>query len=94
MNTAMLANPLGVVIAAVAGLVTAGVMLYKQWDNIKLLFNLLWEDLKGFWRWLTNTKFFKLAQKAMGFLGAKEKAVPRRWPWGPSPKPPLGRYTL
>lgn len=75
LNVAMTANPIGVVVAAVAGLVTAGVMLYRQWDNIKLLFNFLWEDLKGFWRWLTNTKFFQLAQTALGFLGAKKKAV-------------------
>jgi TP901 family phage tail tape measure protein len=50
LNVVMAANPIGLVVIAIAGLITAGVMLYRQWDNIKVLFKLLWEDLKDFGR--------------------------------------------
>jgi TP901 family phage tail tape measure protein len=35
LNAVMIANPIGLVAAAIAGLVLAGYMLYKQWDGIK-----------------------------------------------------------
>lgn len=42
LNTALLANPIGLVIAAVAALVAAGVMLYKYWDVVAEFFKGVW----------------------------------------------------
>lgn len=46
LNTAMLANPIGLVIAAIASLVAAGVLLYKNWDTVKAKTLALWEQIK------------------------------------------------
>lgn len=46
LNTAMLANPIGLVITAIAGLVAAGVLLYKNWDTVKAKTLALWEQIK------------------------------------------------
>lgn len=46
LNLAMLANPIGLVIAAIAGLVAAGVLLYKNWDTVKAKTLALWEQIK------------------------------------------------
>lgn len=63
LNVAMLANPIGVVALAVAGLVTAGVMLYRQWDNIKVLWNLMVSDIgdgiRKIKEWFRTTDFGK-----------------------------------
>lgn len=46
LNLAMLANPIGLVITAIAGLVAAGVLLYKNWDTVKAKTLALWEQIK------------------------------------------------
>ena len=57
-NAAMAANPIVLIIAAISGLVAAGYYLYKNWDevctNISAAWGLVWDNLKGFWDWLTN----------------------------------------
>jgi len=44
LNAMMIANPIGMVTIAIAGLVTAGVMLYRQWDEIKEIWNFFVND--------------------------------------------------
>lgn len=46
LNLAMLANPIGILIAAIAGLVAAGILLYKNWDTVKAKTLALWEQIK------------------------------------------------
>lgn len=46
LNLAMMANPIGILIAAIAGLVAAGVLLYKNWDTVKAKTLALWEQIK------------------------------------------------
>lgn len=46
LNTAMLANPIGVVIAAVMGLVAAGAVLYKYWGVVAAFLKGAWQGLK------------------------------------------------
>jgi hypothetical protein len=41
---------IGAVILAIGALVFAGIQLYKNWDNIKELLKILWEDLKGYFK--------------------------------------------
>lgn len=45
-NGAMLANPIGLVIAAIAALVAIGVVLYLKWDVIKAKTIELWDSFK------------------------------------------------
>jgi TP901 family phage tail tape measure protein len=48
LNTAMLANPIGLVIIAIAALVAAGVFLYRNWDAVKEKTQQLWAKLGAF----------------------------------------------
>lgn len=46
-NTAMTANPVGLVIAGIAALIAIGYALYSNWDTIKQFFVELWESPAG-----------------------------------------------
>jgi len=45
---ALLANPIGLVIAAIAALVAAGYFLYKNWDKVVAFIKNMWEGVKTF----------------------------------------------
>lgn len=45
---ALLANPIGMVIAAIAALVAAGYFLYKNWDKVVIFIKDMWKGLKTF----------------------------------------------
>lgn len=45
LNSALLANPIGIVIGAIAALIAAGVMLYKYWDYVASFFKGMWSGL-------------------------------------------------
>lgn len=47
LNSALLANPVGLVIAGIAGLIGAGVALYKNWEKISSFFVSAWESIKS-----------------------------------------------
>lgn len=42
LNAMLLANPIGLVVAAIAGLIAAGVLLWKNWDTVKAAFSSTW----------------------------------------------------
>ncbi|MBQ7544925.1 MAG: phage tail tape measure protein [Synergistaceae bacterium] len=46
-NAAMNANPIGLIIVAIAGLVAAGYYLYKNWDKVKALWGQSWDWLSA-----------------------------------------------
>ncbi|MEQ6855300.1 hypothetical protein AAHH17_12540 [Lysinibacillus capsici] len=46
MNTAMLASPLTWVVVGIAGVVAAGVLLYRNWDTVKAKAGELWATTK------------------------------------------------
>lgn len=46
-NTALLANPIGLIIGAVIALVAAGIWLYKNWDTVTEFFSGAWERVKS-----------------------------------------------
>jgi hypothetical protein len=46
LNVAMNANPLGLIAAAIGLAVTAGILLYQNWDKIKEKAGQLWEGIK------------------------------------------------
>lgn len=47
LNLVMAANPIGLVIIAVAALIAAGVLLWRNWDAVK-------EKLSGVWDWIRS----------------------------------------
>lgn len=49
LNAVMTANPIGIVIAAIAALIAVGVLLYKNWDTIKEKLSALWGHIKDVW---------------------------------------------
>ena len=61
LNTALLANPIGLVVAAIAGLVAAFVVLWNKsekfrnfwinlWDIVKGTAEVAWEEISGFFK--------------------------------------------
>ena len=58
LNAVMLANPIGLVVAAIAAAVAAGIWLYRNWDTVKKKARCLWAAIKGvfgkIWSFLTS----------------------------------------
>lgn len=52
---AALTGPVGIVIGVIGALVAAGVLLYKNWDHIKAVGAMIWNDLKTGWEDLKNS---------------------------------------
>lgn len=49
LNAVMAANPIGLVVIAVAALAAGAFLLIKNWDKVKAFFVNLWEKLKELW---------------------------------------------
>lgn len=49
LNAALMANPIGLVIAAITALIAIGIALYMNWDKIKEKAGALWNGLKEKW---------------------------------------------
>jgi len=49
LNFVMAANPIGLIVLAVAGLVIAGIALYENWDTIKAVAQELWIKITEAW---------------------------------------------
>ena len=45
LNTAMMANPIGLVILAITALIAAGVLIYKYWEPLGNFFSGLWDGI-------------------------------------------------
>jgi len=46
LNAVLLLNPIGLVVAAVAALIVAGIALYKNWDTVSAKLSSIWEGMK------------------------------------------------
>lgn len=46
-TAALIANPIGLIVAGVVALVVAGVALWKNWDRVSAFFRRIWERLPG-----------------------------------------------
>ena len=54
LNAAMSANPIGLLVLAIGGLITAGVLLWKNWDTVKEKAIAIWNSIKDFFIELWN----------------------------------------
>ena len=52
LNTAMLANPIGLVIIAIAAIIAIGVLLWKNWDTVTEYAGKLWDAIKKAFNWI------------------------------------------
>lgn len=79
-NAALAANPIGAVVAAIGLLIAAGVMLYKNWDEVKAGAAALWASLGQLWSdimaWFGNIDLTESGMKMIQTLidGIKAKA--------------------
>lgn len=75
-NMVMAANPIALVVLAIAGLVAAGIALYKNWDTVKAKALELWAKVKSAFStgietiksWLANFNLFESGQKIIQTL--------------------------
>ncbi|NGM81285.1 hypothetical protein G5B47_02535 [Paenibacillus sp. 7124] len=74
LNLVMSMNPMGLVAIAIGVLVTAGILLYKNWDTVKAKAGELWTWLKEKWEGIkssTSDAFNSIKEKISGaFTGA------------------------
>ena len=76
-NSALLANPIGLVVVAVAGLIAAGYALYKNWDKVSAGLVAGWEWVKTTaWNFLTSLP--EKAGYAVGYVIGWFKTLPER----------------
>ena len=76
-NAALLANPIGLVVVAVAGLVAAGYALYKNWDTVSAGLVAGWEQVKTTaWNFLTTLP--EKAGYAVGYVVGWFRTLPDR----------------
>ena len=82
LNTAMSANPIGIVILAIEGLIAIGIALYKNWDTIKAYAGQLWDKIKTVFSGIKGSivnAFSTAKDKVAGFfswLDQKIESVP------------------
>ncbi|MCF1458079.1 MAG: phage tail tape measure protein, partial [Shewanella sp.] len=67
-NVALSANPIGVVIMAVAGLIAIGALLIKNWDSVTGFFAGLWDSVVGSFSWAWELLKGALAFSPLGLL--------------------------
>ena len=70
LNAVMSANPILAIVTAVALLVTAGILLYKNWDKVCVFLKKLWEDLKKVGVIVFNSLKLAVLVYVRGFLTA------------------------
>lgn len=54
LNTAMNANPIGLIVLGIGSLIAAGVFLVKNWDDVKLASKLMWNGIVTGVEWGVN----------------------------------------
>ena len=72
LNAAMTANPIGLIIVAIAAVIAAGVALYMHWDTVKAKFVEVWEGIKN---WFASFSLYDSGMKMLQTLADGIKAA-------------------
>ena len=72
LNAAMTANPIGLIVAAIAAVIAAGVLLYQNWDTVKAKFVEVWEGIKN---WFASFSLYDSGMKMLQTLADGIKAA-------------------
>lgn len=78
-NAAMAANPIGLIILAIAALIAIIILVIKNWDTVKRVFfqvwNAIWDWLKKFGKWIATVfwengikRYFQLIGAIVGWV--------------------------
>lgn len=67
LNAALSANPIGLVIVAVAALAAGIIYAYNHSETFRKIINTLWKDLQDFWKWLSS-EFVGVLKDIAGFF--------------------------
>lgn len=59
LNAVMAANPLGLIAIAIGAVVAGAILLWQNWDKVKVVLSEAWESFKSFGSWL-NDKFMSI----------------------------------
>lgn len=54
LNAVMAANPLGLIAIAIGAVVAGAILLWKNWDKVKVVLSEAWESFKSFGSWLKD----------------------------------------
>ncbi|MFZ0578946.1 MAG: hypothetical protein WAM41_15720, partial [Psychrobacillus psychrotolerans] len=73
LNTALLANPMTWVVAGIAALIAIGVLLYRNWDTVKLKAGELWAVTKEVFGKIGDWASDKIQPVVSYFQGLKDK---------------------
>ena len=68
----MTANPIGLIVAAIAAVIAAGVALYMHWDTVKAKFVEVWEGIKN---WFSSFSLYDSGMKMLQTLADGIKAA-------------------
>ena len=82
LNAVMTANPIGLVIAAIAALIAVGVLLYKNWDTVKEKLSELWGHIKDIWEKIRSTiseKVDGIKEKVTNIFDSVKDTVKNVW---------------
>lgn len=82
-NLVMAANPIALVVLAIAGLIAVGILLWKNWDTVKAKAAELWAKVKGAFQsgiesiksWLANFNLFESGKKIIETLVSGIKSM-------------------
>lgn len=90
-NAALAANPVGLVVVAIAGLVAAGVMLYRNWDEVKAGAIALWDTITSTigqiptvllqWGMQAGSATVDMVQRIMQVFGNLDFLAPFKFAW-------------
>lgn len=78
LNVVLMANPIGLIAAAIGLVVAAGVALYKNWDTVKKKAQELWDKIRDIWGKIKE--FFKNPIKGTVEVTTASKAVRKNAP--------------
>jgi hypothetical protein len=69
LNAAMSANPIGLIVLGIAALIAVGVLLVRNWDNVKLAGQMVWNGIVSGVEWGVNAYISYLNILIDGALG-------------------------
>lgn len=75
LNGTMVLNPIGLVVAAIAGLAAGIYYAYQKSETFRNMVDTLWQKLKDLWNWLKESSLGKMVSSIFGGSDKKEITI-------------------